>query len=708
LKQKKQAAPVKSEPAAVKIQPQKATMPPRQIRESWFQTWLRNNPDLEKFIGENLVNKIGIAVLILGISFFVKYAIDQDWINEVGRVCIGLLCGVILTLLSYRLRKNYRSFSSVLVGGGLTVFYFTIAFAFHQYQLISQSAAFLIMIIITAFAVILSILYDRMELGILATIGGFVTPFLVSTGQGNYVVLFTYLCILNAGLIVLALYKRWHVLHFIAFAFTAVIYGAWIITNTTNASFPYGGTFLFGTAFYIMFLTMSVLLYVKKEVRLNFPDAALLILVNLGYYASGIFLLQHRAPMYKGLFTASLGVVNLLLATTFYRRKNIDRNLIYLFIGATLTFISLTAPVQLQGHYITMFWAAEMVLLLWLYQKSFIRLLKVASLLITLLALISLLMDWVQVYISHSHLLPVIINKGFTTTVFVAACMGSMLELLKKEGDTFYIGTITNNSVRLFYLIACVVLFFMAGVLEISYQFNSRFTGTGLHVTYLSMYITAYVIILLQILSTLDVKTNEVVRLGIPVIPLAFYLANIESSYTTEKMLLQTGNYRIHYLSHWIAAILVLLLIWQTVKYVKENHERLKPVLSPFTTIAAIMITILLSIETRNLYVWMMYRDITSIAYAENIFNKAGLSIVWGLLSFAFIWLGMHYGYKILRIIALLLFGITLIKLFVFDLKDIPPGGKILAFILLGVLLLTVSFMYQRVKKLIIDDAPKN
>jgi len=165
---------------------------------------------------------------------------------------------------------------------------------------------------------------------------------------------------------VLALYKRWHVLHFIAFAFTAVIYGAWIITNTTNASFPYGGTFLFGTAFYIMFLTMSVLLYVKKEVRLNFPDAALLILVNLGYYVSGIFLLQHRAPMYKGLFTASVGVVNLLLATTFYRRKNIDKNLIYLFIGATLTFISLTAPVQLQGHYITMFWAAEMVLLLWL------------------------------------------------------------------------------------------------------------------------------------------------------------------------------------------------------------------------------------------------------------------------------------------------------------------------------------------------------
>ena len=55
-------------------------------KASWFETWLKNNPDMEKFIGENLINKIGIAVLVLGIAFFVKYAIDKDWINEVGRI----------------------------------------------------------------------------------------------------------------------------------------------------------------------------------------------------------------------------------------------------------------------------------------------------------------------------------------------------------------------------------------------------------------------------------------------------------------------------------------------------------------------------------------------------------------------------------------------------------------------------------------------
>jgi uncharacterized membrane protein len=146
---------------------------PARTKQSWFSKWLLDNPDIEKFIGENLINKIGIAVLVFGIAFFVKYAIDQDWINRVGRVSIGLLCGVILIFFANRLRKNYHAFSSVLIGGAITIFYFTIALAFHQYHLFDQGPAFAMMVIITVFAVLISILYNRIELGIIATVGGF-------------------------------------------------------------------------------------------------------------------------------------------------------------------------------------------------------------------------------------------------------------------------------------------------------------------------------------------------------------------------------------------------------------------------------------------------------------------------------------------------------------------------------------------------------
>ena len=81
--------------------------------ESWSEKWVKNNPDLEKFIGENLISKIGIAILVLAIGFFVKYAIDKNWVGPVGRVAIGIICGGILVGLAHKMRNSYRSFSSI-------------------------------------------------------------------------------------------------------------------------------------------------------------------------------------------------------------------------------------------------------------------------------------------------------------------------------------------------------------------------------------------------------------------------------------------------------------------------------------------------------------------------------------------------------------------------------------------------------------------
>jgi len=192
--------------------------PPVERKTEFFE----RHPDLEKFIGKNLVSKIGIAVLVLAIGFFVKYAIDNDWIGPVGRVGIGLLCGGILVGVAHYLRNSYKAFSSVLIGGGLAVFYFTISLAYHQFHLFSQTVSFIIMIVITAFAVILSMLYDRQELAIIALVGGFITPFMVSNGSGNYKALFVYLLILNTGLLVIAFKKAWRLLNLPAFIFTAV------------------------------------------------------------------------------------------------------------------------------------------------------------------------------------------------------------------------------------------------------------------------------------------------------------------------------------------------------------------------------------------------------------------------------------------------------------------------------------------------------
>lgn len=221
-------------PKSVQPKPEPKVYVPQEPSKTFWENFRENNPDLEKFIGENLINKIGILILVLGISYFVKYAIDKDWINEPARVGIGILSGALVMGIAHKLRQKYAAFSSVFVAGAIAIFYFTIGIAFHSYHLFSQTTAFIIMVGITAFSSIISLSYNRKELAVLSLIGGFAVPFMVSTGQGNYVVLFTYILILNIGILALAYHKKWGIINILSYAFTIILYGTWLFNEISE------------------------------------------------------------------------------------------------------------------------------------------------------------------------------------------------------------------------------------------------------------------------------------------------------------------------------------------------------------------------------------------------------------------------------------------------------------------------------------------
>ncbi|MBX9783686.1 MAG: DUF2339 domain-containing protein [Chitinophagaceae bacterium] len=663
--------------------------------------------DWEKVIGENLANKIGIGILVLGISFFVKYAIDNNWINEAGRVIVGLLCGGLLIGIAHYFRNSYRSFSSVLVGGGIAVFYFTIAYAFHQYKLLSVTSAFVIMVVITVFAVFLSLLYNRLELAVLATLGGYLTPFLVSTGQNNYVELFTYLCILNTGLLALAYFKKWKAINIIALISTILIFGGWLTKQSfAGEPFPYKPALLFAIIFYVQFFIMNIINNVRLKLPFKGFDFALLLSINLLLYAAGYFILGYwNDGSYRGLFTASLGIVNLAVAWMFFKNNNVDRNFIYLLIGLTLTFISLTAPVQLKGNHITLFWSAEMVVLFWLFQRSGIRLLKITSLLISFLVLISLLIDWNTVYADPEKAIPILANKAFTTALFAGIALLLYYLLLKKENETNYIGSVSNKAIRNYLLITGVAVVYLSGALEIIHQFDKRVPLINLGMMYLQLYSFAFAVAVMYVFK--KASSFILLKFALTIMCVLLYVYGLNINYKVSLQMLQTGAFKNHFWAHWVAAALLFWLLYDLILYFRKNREAFQTYETAFTWIAAVGMVFLMSVEMYHVIMWMKYSQGTDTFYWENLYYKAGLSIVWGVCSFAMIWLGMKYKFKTLRIISLSLFTLTLVKLFLYDIRNIPAGGKIAAFILLGVLLLVISFMYQRLKKLITDDEKK-
>ncbi|MDB5157334.1 MAG: hypothetical protein JWR50_2041 [Mucilaginibacter sp.] len=679
--------------------PVKRHEPEVHINEEPRLSFFERYPDLEKFIGENLANKLGIGILVLAIGFFVKYAIDNNWIGPIGRVGIGVLCGGILIGIAHKLRNTYKSFSSVLVGGGLAILYFTITLAYHQFHLFNQTASFIIMVVITCFAVVLSFLYDKQELAVIALIGGLASPFMVSSGNANYNALFIYLVILNAGLLVIAYYKSWRILNISAFVLTVLIVGGVIYTLTSST---YATGFLYISILYLMFFAINVANNVRENKKFISVDFSILLINTALYFSVGLYLLtaMHH-EQFRGLFSAGLGAVNLVLSFLLFRNKKVDINILYLLIGITLTFLSLTAPIQLNGHNITLFWAAESVLLYWLYLKSEIPLMKLTSLIIWIAMLLSLLIDWMDIYAISNNPLSIIANKGFITTLTTAVSSYLLyLQAAKDSSKEIYKFKI-NASI---FQYAALILLFLSGLFEINHQFANRYPGTSLNSIYVMLYVPAFVYILYSVakrITTVSInwQTQALIITAYIVVHLLFtpefYIAQNETLVLHSIMPLQ-------FITHWAGAVFIGLLFYELVLLVKTNLT------DTFQTTASWLlslgIVIFLSIEVSLASNQLFYSATSTISHIEEVYVKVGLPILWGLTSFALMWLGMRNKERSMRIISLTLFLITLIKLFVFDIRNIPPAGKIAAFFCLGVLLLIISFMYQKVKKIIVED----
>jgi hypothetical protein len=318
--------------------------------------------------------------------------------------------------------------------------------------------------------------------------------------------------------------------------------------------------------------------------------------------------------------------------------------------------------------------------------------------------IISLVMDWYHSYFLRSTILPVIFNSGFMTGFCSALGAFVAFRLCLREPEEFYLPGITNQLVQYFYFVTAMVLFFIAGSLEINQQFVTRLPGTHLQFVYTQLYDISFVTVLMPFLKKMNIPAGRTLQFGIPLLVFIFYLFNTRNVFHSEIQLLTGDRYRIYFSGNWISAALFIWLGIKCISRARRNNFLSGNALAVLSVITTLSLVILFSVELRNLFIWLNFSGVDSIAGNENIYGRAGLSIIWGLSSFIIIWLGMKFRYKILRILALILFGITLLKLFIYDIRNIPPGGKIAAFILLGVLLLAISFMYQRLKRIIIDD----
>jgi uncharacterized membrane protein len=248
-----------------------------------------DDESIESMIGGRWLLYIGVVAIVIGVAYFEKLAIDNNWIGETARVIQGAALGLALIYGGTRFaRAGYATYGQMIEGGGVAILYVSTYAAFSLYHLIDRPAAFALMIGITALAAFLADRQDSQGLAVLAVGGGFATPFMLPGHTDAQLALFTYVAILIGGTVVLARRHEWPLLYLVTYLFTLVTVAAWADRFYTSSK--YLVTELFLTAYCAAFLVILSRLRHSAGVQDRFA-AMFLWTAPLAYYVASLSVL---------------------------------------------------------------------------------------------------------------------------------------------------------------------------------------------------------------------------------------------------------------------------------------------------------------------------------------------------------------------------------------------------------------------------------
>ncbi len=320
--------------------------------------------DFESVVAGRWLNYAGVLAVLCAVAFFLKYAFDNNWVGPHGRIAIGLLFGAGLMIWSDRLlRKGYRYFSEGIAGLGAAVLYLSLWGGWHYYRLFDQSVAFAAMIVVTAAMITIAVGRDSQRIAVMALVGGFLTPQLLSTGKNAEITLFTYVLVLVFGLLILQRVRKWEWLAPLAFVGAQIYFWGWF--GEFYRDDELGITLLFATLFFIAFAALPVVR--SREAGGLSPEEIVIVPANALIYL--IALHQMLWPGYRWTITfavlalaaAHLVVLRALPAP----REKEPPTARLLFAGLALMYATLAIPLRLDGKWITVALAIEGAILIW-------------------------------------------------------------------------------------------------------------------------------------------------------------------------------------------------------------------------------------------------------------------------------------------------------------------------------------------------------
>jgi uncharacterized membrane protein len=340
----------------------------------------------EVAVGQKWILGIGVLILIIGIGFFLKYAFDQEWIGPAVQISMGFVGGILLLLgASICHRRKLRGLDIGIGAVGLGTLYLTSYAACQVDHLLPATLALLLILLTTAIGASLAALWASQAVAVLTFLGGYLAPLLFASAQFDPWLFLGYLFILTVGGQILAYAKDWKHLYSSSAALTWVSLAVWSQRDYRKGWFL--ETFVFTQ---ILFVAYSVMPFVRAALRKekSWSWGFLLAVVNglfCCWYSESLLNYERSAG---SLVSLSYAVGTLALALAFWRGRTPSLISSWLIAQAAIFLLVFSEQILTDHSWVTVFWAAELVVLYWSAAKSNDRTLLFVTFLIGLLVVL--------------------------------------------------------------------------------------------------------------------------------------------------------------------------------------------------------------------------------------------------------------------------------------------------------------------------------
>ncbi len=406
-------------PPRPRPEPKPAVTPQPAATEAGKKDWT----NFESAAGKRWLTWAGVIILFLSIAFFVRHLFQVGWIGPGTQVLLSVGAGlVMLAMGEYFLRQDMRALGRGLVGGGIMVLYAALFAAYSPVYsekiygspvIESQTLTFALMCLVTVIAMVLAIRHDAISISFLAVLGGMLTPVLLRTGTDSRDALFSYILLLDLGVLGVAFYKKWRALDILAFAGTIALFlGWWLKFGSGN---PIHAQLAWLAAFWSVFAIIPVAHHIRHKTPLT-VERLVMSLANATFGFA--FAYQILAGRPKDLAWAALIMSGAYLTLgVLIRLRSKDAKAMFGFIAMSITFLTLFAPLRFELNGITMAWLAEAVLLVYLGFLFDYRPVRIGG-------FITLLLGSARVFMSHY---PIAMDEGVQLAAFANTNFWTMM-----------------------------------------------------------------------------------------------------------------------------------------------------------------------------------------------------------------------------------------------------------------------------------------